>query len=152
MNQQQQKPTIRIPTKTIFKGIAWIIVVAGLIYAVLDLFASPMAVWVAVAVALVGLVAMLLVLAFVMGGAWTGLAMERGARIALEAQVSDDKRDIAQMTAFREIFKQVMQFKGALPAANDVPQLSDGGRPIVEDPALQFSPDDFMIEDGEILQ
>lgn len=149
---QQHKTTVRIPTKTILKGIAWIIILSGLTYAILDLFASPVAVWVAVAVALVGLVALLLVAAFVMGGAWTGMAMERGARIALEAQVSDDKRDIAQMTAFREIFKQVMQFKSGMPiGGSDVPQLQDG-RPLVEDSALPFSPDDFMIEDGEILQ
>lgn len=63
----------------------------GMMFAVYHVFGGLVLIAVLVSLSGVGL----LFLGLAIGSGWTARLMERGAGIALQAQVSDDKRDIA---------------------------------------------------------
>ena len=58
-----------------------------------------------------------LLLAFGLGSWWSSQLMERGARIALQAQSNDDRRDMVQMRAMSGLVKEVLKVRNI--AVND---------------------------------
>jgi hypothetical protein len=80
---------------------------------------------VALAIACGAIVLIILILsAFAMGSWWSGQLIERGAAIALKAQLSDDRRDIIQVNALTSLVKETLKIRESLPAQNRYPTLS----------------------------
>ena len=51
---------------------------------------------------------------FSLGSLWTKRTMEAGANIALQAQISDDKRDTIQTKALTDLMKAALSLKGQM--------------------------------------
>lgn len=72
------------------------------------------------------------------GAWWSERLMAKGANIALQAQASDDKRDIAQLTAFTGALKKMLGTQ------------SDGPQAHLVQPPMLAAPQkpDFFVIDG----
>ena len=64
--------------------------------------------------------------AFGLGSWWSGKLMERGARIALHAQTSDDQRDMVQMRAMSGLAKEMLRLRGEAQQETGFPSLPVG--------------------------
>jgi hypothetical protein len=64
--------------------------------------------------------------AFGVGSWWSGKLMERGARIALQAQTSDDRRDMVQMRAMSGLAKEMLRLRGEAQKKTGFPALAAG--------------------------
>lgn len=53
----------------------------------------------------------LLIATFALGSWWSSKLMERGARIALQAQTSDDRRDSLQINALTGLVKETLRIR-----------------------------------------
>ena len=96
--------------------------------------------------------------AFALGSWWTGQIMERGANIALKAQVSDDRRDTVQLNAIAGLVKETLKLrdKGSAgvvgypalssPAGRDVAERSASYSPNSHLPDEAIAEGDFIIE------
>jgi len=85
----------------------------------------------------------LLLIAFGLGSWWSGKLMERGAKIALQAQSSDDRRDTVQVHALAGLVKETLKIRHSLTNRPHYPSLPFGEppAPFGESPARP----DFII-------
>jgi hypothetical protein len=90
----------------------------------------------ALAVTLVTFISvLLLMLAFGLGSWWSGRLMERGAKIVLKAQTSDDRRDIDQVQALAGLMKETVRNNNSFAYRPQYPSL-----PVNEEAAeIQFT-------------
>jgi len=95
----------------------WIIFFNGLILILLaSLWAVVGGTALGIALAITGAVSLLFAV-FALGGWWANRLMQAGAQIALQAQTSDDQRDLAQVRAIAGVVETTLK----LAKANNAP-------------------------------
>jgi Zn-dependent protease with chaperone function len=102
------------------KSIIALIVALSLIVGALWLTLGGVALAIAIGVILFIVV---IFLAFAFGSWWSSKLMTQGAKIALQAQQSDDRRDTVQINALSGLVKEVLKVRGLPAEANHYPAL-----------------------------
>ena len=67
--------------------------------------------------------------AFGLGSWWSSRLLEQGARIALEAQLSDDRRDTIQVKALTGLMRDTLKARNGSPQTAQYPALTFGTQP-----------------------
>ena len=72
----------------------------------------------------------LLISAFGVGSWWSTRLIQQGATIALQAQTSDDRRDMVQINAITSLVKETLKIRQAIPAQETYPLLGFDAQPL----------------------